>query len=134
MNTPETDAISKMDAARAALKETTPEVLDAICAVVAELFPEGKFLCANSLFVYTAEGRRTIGPLDRQRNPKYPHHLVWEWPLDRLPKRITRPHLGAHADSKTRTLKGLLSQARRAGAEIPCGDIGRHYAPRLTLR
>ncbi|MFB9483403.1 hypothetical protein ACFFSH_29035 [Streptomyces filamentosus] len=134
MNTPEIDAISTMDAARAALKETTPDVLDAICAVVAELFPEGKFLCANSLFVYTAEGRLTTGPLDRQRNPKYPHHLVWEWPLDRLPKRITRPHLGAHADSKKRTLKGLLNQARRAGAEIPYGGLGRHYAPRLTLR
>ncbi|MFJ6438194.1 hypothetical protein [Streptomyces sp. NPDC091416] len=123
-----------MDAARIALRETTPEVLDAVCAVVAELFPDGKYLCVNTLTVHTAEGRRTVGPLDRRRSPKYPDHLVWEWPLDRLPKRITRPHLGVHADSKKRTLKGLLKQARRAGAEIPWGDVGRHYAPRLRLR
>ncbi|MGW1616050.1 hypothetical protein ACWCQZ_42700 [Streptomyces sp. NPDC002285] len=134
MNTPEVDAITKMDAARTALQQTTPEVLDAVCAVVAGLFPEGKYLSVNSMTVYTAEGRRTDGPRDRGRNLRYPHHLLWDWPLDRLPKRITRPHLGAHADSKKRTLNSLLKQARRAGAKIPYGDVGRHYAPRLTLR
>ncbi|MET7607343.1 hypothetical protein ABZS96_33740 [Streptomyces avermitilis] len=127
-------AVDEMDAARAALKQTTAGVLDAICAVLAGLYPEGKYFAVNNWTIYDANGRVTRGPRNRRGDIRYPRHLVGDWPLDRLPKRITRPHLGKHADSRTRTLNDLLRQARRAGGVIPYGVAGRHYQQRLTLR
>ena len=128
------NAVDEMDAARAALKQTTAGVLDAICAVLAGLYPEGKYFAVNNLTIYDANGRVTHGPRNSRGDIRYPLRLAGDWPLDRLPKRITRPHLGKHADSRTRTLNDLLRQARRAGAVIPYGVAGRHYQQRLTLR
>jgi hypothetical protein len=56
------NAVDEMDAARAALKQTTAGVLDAICAVLAGLYPEGKYFAVNNLTIYDANGRVTHGP------------------------------------------------------------------------
>ncbi|WP_329156162.1 hypothetical protein OIU91_42360 (plasmid) [Streptomyces sp. NBC_01456] len=106
------NAVDEMDAARAALKQTTAGVLDAICAVLAGLYPEGKYFAVNNLTIYDANGRVTHGPRNRRGDIRYPLRLAGDWPLDRLPKRITRPHLGKHADSQRPSEAGAAGRRR----------------------
>ncbi|MCX4682277.1 hypothetical protein OG413_44660 [Streptomyces sp. NBC_01433] len=122
-----------MDAARQALKDKADTALEAFCAVLAGLYPDGQYFRVDTRGIFDTHGRRAEGPY-RQGESRFPSRLVFDWPLDRLPKRVTRPHLGKHADSRKRTLGGLLRQIQRAGVEIPYGSIGRHYVQRLAIR
>ncbi|MFJ8752259.1 hypothetical protein ACIREO_23430 [Streptomyces sp. NPDC102441] len=127
------DAITEMDAARKVLTEKADGALEAFCAVLAGLYPDAKYFRVDTRGVFDANGRPAEGPY-RRGESRYPSRLIFDWPLDRLPKRVTRPHLGEHADSRKRTLNGLLRQIERAGVEIPYGSVGRYYVRRLAIR
>lgn len=136
----QTDALSEMDAARAAARQSAETVLGTVRALLAELYPEAAYVTVHSGggiarigTVYTAKGHRHLGPVSRGRTV-FPSHLIGEWPLSRLPKRVTRPHLGPHADDGKRTLNAVLTDAWRAGARVPEGYVGRHFCERLKLR
>ena len=134
------DPITEMDAARAAARHSTDPVLRAITALLAQLYPEASYVTlrrhdgfVSICDVCTSEGHRHSGPTRRGR-PMFPPHLIGNWPLTRLPKRDTRPHLGRHADDSERTLNNLLTDAWRAGAQLPVGACGPFHATRLALR
>ncbi|MCM2430995.1 hypothetical protein [Streptomyces sp. RKAG337] len=134
------DAVTAMDDARAALKESAREAVGSIAAVLACLYDEATYVTvhvrggfASIGDVYLADGSRHGGPVRRGR-PRFPPHLVGNWPLARLPKRVTRPHLGLHADDGDRTLNNLLTDAWRGGARFRDGYVGRHFATHLKLR
>ncbi|MFI1258990.1 hypothetical protein ACH4U6_35165 [Streptomyces netropsis] len=138
------DAITEMDLARAALKQNARMVIKAVSAVLGQLYPEGAYvslICreidrpdsARIGAVYDAQQRSHIGPA-RKGHAIYPPSRIGDWPLRRLPKRITRQHFGSHADSD-RTMNDLLTEAYRAGAHFPHGLRGGHsYGPRIDIR
>ncbi|MEU0108483.1 hypothetical protein ABZ313_24415 [Streptomyces sp. NPDC006251] len=134
------DALSAMDAARAAASQSAQTLLGTISALLAELYPEAMYVTvhAGGGFarigdVYTARGQRHAGRVRRGR-PVFPPHRIGDWPLSRLPKRVTRPLLGPHADDGQRTLNQVLTDVWRTGARVPTGYVGRRYLNRLKLR
>lgn len=138
------DAITEMDLARAALKQNARMVVKAVSAALGQLYPEGAYvalLCRESDRpdsahiggLYDAQHQGHIGPT-RNGNAIYPPSRIGDWPLRRLPKRITRQHFGPHADSE-RTMNGLLTEAYRAGVHFPYGRRGGlSYGPRIDIR
>lgn len=140
MDDVQTDALSEMDAARAAARQSAEAVLGTVRALLAELYPDAAYVRVSSGggiarigSVHTAKGLRHAGPV-RQGRAVFPCHLIGEWPISRLPKRVTRPLLGPHADDGKRTLNAVLTDAWRAGARVPEGYVGRHFCERLKLR
>ncbi|MEU2514481.1 hypothetical protein [Streptomyces syringium] len=144
MDATSTDVITEMNLARAALKQNARMVVKAVGAVLGQLYPEGKYvslICRESDrpdtasigAVHDAQHRSHIGPT-RKGSAIYPPSRVGDWPLRRLPKRITRQHFGPHADSD-RTLNELLTEAYRAGITLPYGRTGGlPYSPRIEIR
>ncbi|MGW4890705.1 hypothetical protein ACWEQL_00320 [Kitasatospora sp. NPDC004240] len=140
MTTAPTDAVTALDAARAALIPGAEQLRNAVAAVLAALYPEATYVTvhvhqgeANIGEAFTADGHRHPGP-HRAGRLLYPTHRIGRWPLTRLPKRAARPHFGPHADDDKRTLNSLLTDAWRCGARFTRGHVGRYYTTHLKLR
>ncbi|MEV4506724.1 hypothetical protein [Streptomyces klenkii] len=137
------DVITEMDLTRAALKQNARMVVKAVGAALGQLYPEGKYVSlvlresdrpdtASIGVIHDAQHRSHIGPT-RKGGAIYPPSRVGDWPLRRLPKRITRQHFGPHADSD-RTLNDLLTDAYRAGVTFSYGRRGGlPYGPRIDI-
>ena len=134
------NAIARLDAARTALVQAAQAVPPALGPVLATIYPTAS--CIALITDPFALGPVRLGRVlddrgieilqfDRHLQPVRPTHLLGNWPLSRLPRRAARPHLGALADSTTRTINSLLTEARIAGAEF---DQHRDCGARLLRR